>query len=108
MGGYGSAPGPPHLVKALLKPSRGPLFEALLGIWGAVLEPFWAVLTLFWASWGPGNHVPGEASGDMILDEALLGLPEAVLALSWGRLGSLLSRLRILLGLRRGLLGRYF
>eukprot|EP00959_Pyramimonas_sp_CCMP1952_P056167 1173083-Pyramimonas_sp.AAC.1 len=53
---------------AILKPSRD-----LLGLAEAVL---WAS----WAPWEPGNHVPGEASGNMISNDASW----AFMGPSWG------------------------
>eukprot|EP00959_Pyramimonas_sp_CCMP1952_P373407 7820176-Pyramimonas_sp.AAC.1 len=52
------------------------------------LGPFGAVLGPSWASREPGNHVPGENSGNMISNEALLGLHEAVLGASWANFGA--------------------
>eukprot|EP00959_Pyramimonas_sp_CCMP1952_P148923 3115385-Pyramimonas_sp.AAC.1 len=59
-------------------PLEGPL-GVLFG-WGLAEAVLWAS----WASLEPGSHVPGEASGNMISNEALLGLPGAVLGASLG------------------------
>eukprot|EP00959_Pyramimonas_sp_CCMP1952_P064134 1339675-Pyramimonas_sp.AAC.1 len=75
----------------------------IFGFWGPLDKPLEALLRRFggvvgrpeatfggclWASWEPGNHVPGETSGNMISNEALLGLLKAVLGASRASFGT--------------------